>query len=527
MPYHGFMRRLLVVIGVLLAASLAASADELVITHGGRRVIDTEPRSALDNCSGWSFDPAPVALENDISNVYSTSGILRFSACDATFPFGDEIWHGHRGSDGVFTVQPAITRTSFRWMFGDQTIDPQAYIGRVASPSVIRTADGRYFMAFIASVADAALCNGVHTGQVCGLCIDPFSYYVMYWAVSTDGTTWHVLSRGNPVSNDALAAALLYRPPNANDKAEGLYRGITRVRIFVADTYVWFLTQYETGGTTKTLLLRAPFDGKTEFGITGAIEAWRPDTSSWQTATDSVLPDQFNDSTISTSFYPPLVSIAEITKIPGESFIGLLVDGSHIDYTLSNDLLAWTPPKALRSAIPYFADDRGYAGSVVDPTIVEDASNTLHLFMASSDGDSDHGIARDGIRDCSPFLPNPSVVGLGIYEGIVELAPLASTTLTITPRANPAGAGVVAFDIRVSAADGTSPNGRVAFSAGTFSATVDANNGRATVFAPLNTPATYFVHATFTTLGPWTASSADAQVTVIPGTPPKKRSVRH
>jgi hypothetical protein len=523
MPYHNFMRRLIVITSVILTAALAASADELVITHGGRRVIDLDPTTAVTNCAGWSYDPAPVALENDISNVYSTSGILR-NACDDRIPFSDEIWHGHRGPDGVFTVEPAITRTSFRWMFGDLPIDPQAYVGRVASPSVIRTADGRYFMAFIGSAADASLCSGVHTGQVCGLCLDPFSYYVMYWAVSTDGTTWHVLSRGNPVSNDALAAALLYRSPDSNDRAEGLYRGITRVRILVGDTYIWFLTQYETGGTTKTLLLRAPFDGKTEFGITGAIEAWRPDTSSWQTATDGVLPDQFNDPTISTGFYLPLVSIADITKIQGERYIGLVVDGSHIDYTLSNDLLSWTPPRALRSAIPYFADDRGYAGSVVDPTIVEDASNTLHLFMASDDGDSDHGVVRDGSPDCgSPS----STAGLGIYEGIVELAPLASTSLTITPRANPAGAGVVAFDIRVISSDGTSPNGRVAFSAGTFSTTVDVNNGRATVFAPLNTAATYSLHATFTTFGPWGASNADAQVTVVPGKPPKKRAVRH
>jgi hypothetical protein len=517
------MRRLLVVTSVLLTVALAASADELVITRGGRRVIDPDPTTAATNCSGWSYDPAPVASENDISNVYSTSGILR-NACNDTFPFGDEIWHFQRGANGVFSGHPVITRTSFRWMFGDQPIDPATYVGRVASPSVIRSVDGRYFMAFVATVADPALCSGVHTGQVCGVCADSFSYYVMYWAMSTDGTTWHVLSRGNPVSNDALAAALLYRSPNADDQADGQYRGITRVRIFLADAYVWFLAQFETGGTTKTLLLRAPFDGRTEFGITGPLEARRPDTSSWQTATDSVLPDEFNDPAISTAFYPPLASMADITQIPGERFIGLLVDGSHIDYLLSNDLLAWTTPKPLRSAIPYFADDRGYAASVVDPTVVEDASNTLHLFMASSDGDSDHGIARDGLRDCPS---SPPYLGLGIYEGIVELAPLASTTVTITPRANPVAAGVVSFDIRVSAADGSSPNGRVAFSAGTFSTTVDVNNGRATVFAPLNTAGTYPLHATFTTLGPWTASNADAQVVVIPGAPPKKRAVRH
>jgi hypothetical protein len=515
------MRRLIIVMSVLLTAALAASADELVITRGGRRIIDPDPSTAVTNCSGWSYDPAPVAFENDISNVYSTSGILR-DPCSDALPFGDEIWHGRRGANGVFTVQPAITRTSFRWMFGDAPIDPQTYIGRVASPSVIRTNDGRYFMAFVASVADPAICGGVHTGQVCGICFDPYSYYVMYWAMSTDGTTWHVLSRGNPDPNIALSYALLYRAPNGSDKTNGFYRGITRVRILYADTYVWFLTEFAMGDSTKTIMLRAPFDGTTEFGITGPLEAWRPDLAQFQTVTNSILPEEFNDSGLESGF-PPIVSISDFTQVEGQRFIGLIPSSSHIDYVLSNDLLSWTPPKPLRSAVPYFADDRGYDGSVVDPTIVSDASGTMHLFMASDDGDSDHGIPADGVRDCPS---TPSYVGLGIYEGIVQFAPISATSVTIAPRANPVAAGLVTFDIRVTSANGSSPNGRVSVSAGTFSTTADVNNGRATVSA-LFTPGSYPLHATFTSFGPWASSNADGQVTVVPGTPPKKRAVRH
>ena len=520
----GFMRRRIAVTSVFLLAALAAGADDLVITRGGRRVIDPDPTTATTNCNGWSFDPAPVAFENDISNVYSTSGILR-NPCNDQFPFGDQIWSGHRGANGVFTVQPAITRTTFRWMFGDLPIDPLTYIGRVASPSVIRTFDGRYFMAFVASVSDPSLCAGAHTGQVCGLCLDPFSYYVMYWAMSLDGVTWHLYDRGNPVSNVALESALLYRPPNSNDKLPGTsYRGITRVRLLVADGYVWFLTQFATGSAVRTLMLRAPYDQSTQWGINGPLEAWRGDTAQWQPVTDSLLPDEFDNGEIASDLYPPIVSMSDLTQIEGERFIGLLPSDSHIDYVLSNDLLTWTPPKPLRSAIPYFADNRGYPGSVVDPILVEDATNTLHLFMASSDGDSDHGIARDGFRDCPS---SPPALGLGIYEAIVELAPIFNTATTVTPRKNPAATGVVAFDVRVSAANGSLPSGRVTLSAGLFSTTVDVNNGLATVFAPLTTAATYQVHATFTSSGPWQTSNADTQVTVVQASPAKKRAVRH
>jgi len=107
------MRRLLIVTSVILAAALTAAGDDLVITQGGRRVIDPDPTTAATNCSGWSYDPAPVAFENGVSNVYSTSGILR-NPCNDAIPFGDEIWWHHKGANGVFSAQPVISRTSFR-----------------------------------------------------------------------------------------------------------------------------------------------------------------------------------------------------------------------------------------------------------------------------------------------------------------------------------------------------------------------------------------------------------------------------
>ena len=509
---------------VFLAVALTAAGDELVITRGGRRVIDPDPSTAATNCSGWSYDPAPVAFEDSISNVYSTSGILR-NPCGDAVPFGDQIWWHVRGANDVFTAQPVLGRTSFRWMFGDTPIDPQTYIGRLASPSVVHIG-GRYFMAFVASVSDPALCGGEHTGQVCGLCKDAFSYYVMYWAMSDDGgATWHVFNRDNLAANVALSNALLYRSPNANDQLPGTqYRGVSRVRILLADTYVWFLTQFSTGSGVRTIMLRAPFDASTQWGIAGPLEAWRNDQGTWQAVTNSVLPDEFNDPDIHSDLFPAVVSISDTSHFQSDRFIGLIPNGSHVDYVLSNDLLELDAGEAVAQLDPYFADDRGYAGSVVDPTLVEDATGTLHLFMASSDGDSDHGIVRDGVRDCAP---PPSYLGLGIYEGIVQLAPLASTTVTVTPRANPAATGVVAFDVRVTANDGTSPNGRLTLTIGSFSSTVDVNSGRATVFAPLNTAGTYPVHASFTSFGPWNPSNADTQITVVLGSPPKKRAVRH
>ena len=117
--------------------------------------------------------------------------------------------------------------------------------------------------------------------------------------------------------------------------------------------------------------------------------------------------------------------------------------------------------------------------------------------------------------------------GSGTGPMALKLAPIASTTLTVTPRANPSATGVVALDVRVTANDGTSPNGRVTVSVNTFTTTIDVNNGRGTLFVPLTASGTYAVHASFVSFGPWSSSNADTQITVVPGSPPKKRAVRH
>jgi len=421
------MRRILIATSVLLTLASSAGAAELVITQGGRRITAA-------NCSGWSYDPAPVAFENNISNVYTTSGTNE-SHCTEPIPFGDQIWRRQRDASGVWSSAPVIGRTNFRWMFGDQPIDSQTYIGRVGSPSVVR-ANGRYFMAFIASVSDPGLCSGQHSGTVCGLCSDPFSYFAMFWAMSNDGSTWHVLNNSHPVSNLALETALLYRSPNASDKsADSRYLGVTRVRTLLADGYIWFLTQFSAQDTMRTIMFRAPWDAATEFGITGPLEAWRNDTLQWIPTVDGVVPDVFADPGSAAGFDPPLVSIADISQIQGVRFIGLeTIDGNRrIQYRLSNDLLSWTPPKALPSEIRYFADGTGYVNSVVDPALVEDGPGALHLFFASNDGDPDHGIPRDGVRDCTSFAPN----GLGIYEGIVEI----TTFVPLPPPPPPPGPG--------------------------------------------------------------------------------------
>jgi hypothetical protein len=93
---------------------------------------------------------------------------------------------------------------------------------------------------------------------------------------------------------------------------------------------------------------------------------------------------------------------------------------NQIGVRTSKDLIHWTPPRIVASAVPFFADGEGYDASVLEPFYVEDEEGFYHFFFASADGDS--ATPPDGLHDCglssTPDFPTAPYVGVGIHEGI-------------------------------------------------------------------------------------------------------------
>lgn len=399
--------RAFVFIALLLAST--AGAQVLTITGGGRRVIDREPDDAATNCLGWTYGPAPALGERgELVGMYTTSDVLTQhcrpgTGIESAIRFGDAIQFHPLHDDGEWSEGiNVVDRTRLPWM-NDVTFlsaHPQSFTGHVASPSVVRR-DGRWFMAFAASLDDRNLCAGEHyAGNACGSCFDPWSYFVIVWAVSDDGVNWRI--RQNRTGDPTF----LGRPPTATERVPGSnYKGLTRVSLLAHGDDFYLVTQYWAINSIRIVMFRVPYDAGDEWGLGGEAE------------------------TVPTSLTGFLGSISRTRAFGAERYIALnpYDSGRRISYQTSENLIDWTQPVLMRSAIPFFADGAGYAVSVIDPIAVDGADGTLRVYFASADGDPDRGIGRDGRHDCGlydEFGPTAAYLGTGIYEAKVELLPV-------------------------------------------------------------------------------------------------------
>ena len=528
----------------LFASTLAAK--ELAIVDGGRRIVDLDPSSAESNCRGWSYDPMPVRDDaGNLSTLHSTSDALTnhcTGSIDSPSRFGDHIWRHTREPDGTWSGAPVITRADLDWM-SSPTVDD--FVGHLASPAVVR-ADGRYYMAFVASVNDPNLCAGEHDAlNACGSCSTPWSYFTMLWAVSDDGVKWTIRKRDTAASNRALGASTLWRDPTASDRVAGsLYKGLTRVSMVRDDKYFYLMTQFWLLSTVKSALFRIAADPSSLFGIKGDPEIWHMQFNfgnAWESCPNGRIPDWLDQqgTTSIPLFGTPIASIAATTAFPGYRYIALLVgsgstfviDGgraNRIDYELSNDLFNWVGASIMRSEIPHFADTFSYDNSVIGPVIAEDGAGKMHVYFASGDGDEDHGIARDGVRDCASGAgPTTVFVGSGIYEGIAEMITLEPTSTTIETPVNPVNTGLITFTVRVSSALGK-PYGRAFLEGNAFFAQARVVDGVATFTASARFPGNYLVSAHFDTdAGTWAPSSSAQIIVHVVNPPPRRRAARH
>jgi hypothetical protein len=394
-----------VVIALLIAS--AAHAQVLTITAGGRRVIDRDPYSATGNCVGWTYGPTPaLGARGELVGMYTASDALT-NHCptgigiDSNLRFGDSI-RFHPFEDGAWSEGfNVVDRTRLPWM-NDVTFlnaNLHTFAGHVASPSVVFR-EGRWYMAFAASLDDRNLCAGEHyAGNPCGSCWDPWSYFVIVWAVSDDGVNWRVRERapGDPT--------FLGRPPTTFERIPGSnFKGLTRVSLLSHGDHFYLAAQEWAVDAIRIVMFRVRFHPESEWGFAGAPER------------------------VPTSLHGFLGSISRTRVFGDERFIALSPDarGSRITYQTSANLIDWTPPATMRSAIPFLADGIGYDVSVIDPVAVDGADGKLHVYFASADGDADHGIPRDGRHDCgiyAEFGPTAVYLGTGIYEAIVEPLP--------------------------------------------------------------------------------------------------------
>jgi len=537
-------------LALLLLAISSASADELGILVGGKRVIDRDPGSAADNCSGWVYGACPLLDQNGrVGAMYvATDQITNHCRNPIGSPgrFGDVIALHMRNADDTWTKGTnVIDPSNFQWMSDPDFLaqHPESFVGHLASPSVLKVG-ARYYMAFVGSLDDQNLCAGEHSASNgCGSCSTPWSYFVAMWAVSDDGVHWRVRQRapGDPT--------LIGRPPDSSDRALGsLYKGITRVSMLTADDgfqkYFYIGTQFWSKSVLKMAMFRVPYEPDNEWGIGSNPQLWSFTHNQWVVCDNGRIPD-FYDTLNEISllkFSAPLSSIFQ-TRVLGQSqYMALTVAdyfpgmsffrrSAVIRYATARSLNDWSGESLVRGGIHMFADGFSYDGSVVDPVAIEESDGRLRLFFSSADGDELHGVLRDGQPDCvhdPTFGATGTYVGTGIYEAVIEPITLRATTTTIRAASFQISVGGLAhYTACVRTLDGSAAEGLASvFDAGRGFADALLRDGCAEIDLRMTALGAHMVTANYNTQNLWQGSfSAAVLQTVVEGE--RRRAVHH
>jgi hypothetical protein len=548
-----------IILILFVAPSLSAqfgTGPQLAIVSGGARIVDRDPTSTASNCSGWSYAPTAVLDDHgELAEIYTIEDQIT-NHCDPDLlsprRFGDTVWRHVRKADGQWTGSdggPVLSRSNLPWMQDRDYLlaHPEAYVGHLASPAVVRR-DGRYFMAFAASVSDPNLCAGEHADlSGCGSCSDPWSYFVVMWATSDDGVHWSVANRDATAANRAIGAAVIWHVPDTAD-VKGGFKGITRLSMFAAeeDGQRWFYlaVAYWAGFRQIPALFRFAYDPASPSGIRGDPQLHQVSggtVTSWINCPFGAVPPELTDplkNSLGLGFFA-LSSIAPITSLPPYRYIATELNGpfgalgdkpaARVVYELTTDLGHWTAGQPLLSTITHFADNLTYPSAVIDPILFEDGSGMLHLLVSSADGDPTNGVPRDGTDTCDTrgFGTTSPFVGTGVYEAVVTPVSGLTGTTTTAQAVMSSGGVVTGLHIHVVATGSTAmlPSGTATvmidsvFPGYWASVPILDGVGEAPLFA--RPAGTYRVRVSFTSYGLWSGSSAD--LGNLPVGPPGRR----
>src|SRR6266852_901993 len=531
---------------LLALVCLSASADEIGILIGGKRIIDRDPSSSADNCSGWVYGASPLLDQSGrVGSMYVVTDQITNhcrNPIGSAGRFGDVIALHTRNADGTWSKgNTVIDQSNFSWMSDADFLaqHPESLVGHLASPSVVKL-DGRYYMALVGSMDDRNLCAGEHTAtNGCGSCADPWSYFVAMWAVSDDGVHWRVRERA------PAHPLLIGRPPDSVDRGVGsLYKGVTRVSMLVADEgfqkYFYIGAQFWSARVLKMAMFRVPYDARSEWGLGGDAELWSWNRSRWVTCDSGRIPDFFdalNEISL-LKLSSPLSSIltrrgqylalTTADYFPAMSFFRR---AAVIRYATAQRLNDWSGESPVRSGIRFFADGSGYDGSVIDPVAIEETDGTLRLFFSSADGDELHGLARDGLPDCvrdPSFGPTGVYVGTGIYEAVIETVTLRPTVTTLRPASVQVPNGSLAhYTVCVHTSDGVAAEGVATVSdSGSHFSDGLLQNGCAEIDLRLNGVGSHMIIGLYNPQNLWQASlSAPLFQTVVDAQ--RRRSAHH
>jgi hypothetical protein len=390
-----------------------------------RRACDFSPNRPCGDTLYAPFyfaDPSP-AIAGRAEVLYLMGGHLD----DAQTPglsspgrFADKIYLSPPQADGSFgSPVQIIGKSLFPWMSSDVFLaaHPEAFVGSTAGPSVFKIGN-TYHMIFCASVKDPNICTGEHSppSTLHGSCIDPWSYFALFWATSADGQNWTLRDMGRSNPNVALQHAAAYYDPSVAETVSGSFKGIAMAHAVADGGFVYIFFEFWSSLGQRNGLLRTAADDLNQFDI------WNG--GNWDPLTDGALPSWFNGDIWRGNPFALIINHVTLTSQPGFKYVltaqgsGISRGGSGfnncIEVAFSNDLTNWTEAQMVGSDRPRVADGTGSDNSVINPIYFEDGFG-YHFLYATNDYN------LDGASDCGSPYP-----GLAIFQADPTLQNVAT-----------------------------------------------------------------------------------------------------
>lgn len=404
-----------------LSTAQLVAADEVYV-EGAASIIDYAP----DKCAGTYYAPHYM-LDGATEKMYIMGGSLSLPMLyplTSEHRFADEIYMTSRSVGNPYwgDVVQVLDKTNFHWYADGPWLEahPEDYIGAVASPSVIYR-DGRYHMAFTATINDPNICAGEHPERATyGPCRTPWSYFVMMWATSPDGVHWTVednpFNRSGVASHALRASALWYTPSPEEERLDngaGGFKGVTGVSMEQHGDYWYFLFSFWSSYGPKNGVARIQYS-KSAPGLTGTPEIFNSWTREWVAMPDGKIPTWFNEDQFYGSPFAWYASrVTKARDASGVFFVATITEGfGHlVTYRITRDFETWTPARDVLARNTVHLSPSSYMLSVIDPGLWLTPQG-WQIFYASTQTNA--GTHRCGNQDTTTIIG--AFRGMGIYQ---------------------------------------------------------------------------------------------------------------
>lgn len=254
----------------MAAVLLLLAGSAFAASYSTGTIYSPELKAAYSHtCGDFVYDPEIFQMSNGNLRVLAQGGNINTDR-DSLMGFT------RTASTGAWSVPTASAPNLAPALEGQYArcgYTPSSTNGPIGSPSVVKVGS-KYYMAYVGGNADQI------TGKV-------------YWAVSTDGSTWSLYSVSPP--GGQLLTPIIYPTLHEECNTLNLASGVGQVHLAYQDGYFYFYLRYGHWSnqflSVESLAFRVQYNSANTWGLGSTREIWQGTTYGWIANSGALLWD--------------------------------------------------------------------------------------------------------------------------------------------------------------------------------------------------------------------------------------------